>query len=110
MANADILTLNDTNFDEQLTRLAGPILVDFWAAWCGPCKVVAPLIEELAREFDGRAHMAQVNIDENGDLVNRFGIRSIPTLLVFKGGKVVDQLVGAAPKERIRRLVERHLG
>jgi thioredoxin 1 len=109
VASDDVLTLNDTNFDEQLTKLEGPILVDFWAAWCGPCKAVAPVLEELARELNGRAHVAKINIDENGDLVNRFGIRSIPTLLVFKSGKVVDQLVGAAPKARILRMIERHV-
>jgi thioredoxin 1 len=103
------LTFNDDNFDEQVAKLAGPVLVDFWAAWCGPCKVVAPRLEEIAGEMSGRAHVAKVNVDENGDLVNRFGIRSIPTLLVFKNGKVVDQMVGAAPKTQIQRMVEKHL-
>jgi thioredoxin 1 len=107
---AETLTFNDDNFDEEVTKLSGPILVDFWAAWCGPCKVVAPMLEQLAGEMNGQVHVAKVNIDENGDLVNRFGIRSIPTLLVFKDGKVVDQLIGAAPKEQIRRMLEKHLG
>ncbi len=109
MATEQILTLNDDNFDEHVQKLQGPILVDFWAAWCGPCKAVAPALEQLAREMNGRAHVAKINVDDNGDLANRFGIRSIPTLLVFKNGKVVDQLVGAAPKEQIRRMVEKHL-
>lgn len=110
MAADEALIFNDDNFDEQLSKLSGPILVDFWAAWCGPCKVVAPTLEQLADEMNGQAHVAKVNVDENGDLVNRFGIRSIPTLLVFKNGKVVDQLIGAAPKDQIRRMVEKHLG
>lgn len=109
MAGARILTLDDHNFDDQVTRLAGPILVDFWAAWCAPCKAIAPTLEQLAEELAGRAHVAKINVDESGDLASRFGISSIPTLIVFKGGKVVDQLIGAAPKEQIRRLVEKHL-
>lgn len=109
MAIEQILTLNDDNFDEHVKKLQGPILVDFWAAWCGPCKAVAPALEQLAREMNGRAHVAKINVDDSGDLANRFGIRSIPTLLVFKNGKVVDQMVGAAPKDQIRRMVEKHL-
>jgi len=105
-----ILTLNDDTFDEQVTKLEGPILVDFWASWCRPCLVVAPWLDELAEELDGRAHVAKINIDDNGDLVNRFGIRSIPTLVVFKDGKVVDQMVGAAPKDQIRRMILNHIG
>ena len=110
MSSDRILTLNDDTFDEQVTKLEGPILVDFWASWCRPCLVVAPWLDELAEELDGRAHVAKINIDENGDLVNRFGIRSIPTLVVFKGGKVVDQMVGAAPKDQIRRMLLNHIG
>lgn len=110
MAGEHTLTLNDDNFDEQLSRLSGPVLVDFWAAWCGPCKTVAPMLEDLAAEMSGRAHVAKVNVDDNGDLVNRFGIRSIPTLLVFKNGKIVDQMIGAAPKVQIQRMVDKHLG
>jgi thioredoxin 1 len=104
-----ILTLNDDNFDDQVARADGPILVDFWATWCGPCKVIAPRLEEIAGELAGQARVAKVNVDENGDLANRFGIRSIPTLIVFKDGKVVDQMVGAAPKEQIRRMLQRHV-
>lgn len=108
MSSDRILTLGDDDFDEQVTKLDGPILVDFWAAWCGPCKIVAPVLEQLADEMRDQAHVAKVNVDDNGNLVNRFGIRSIPTLLVFKNGKVVDQLVGAAPMAQIRRMVEKH--
>jgi len=104
-----ILTLNDDIFDEQVTKLKGPILVDFWASWCRPCQIVGRSLDELAEELNGRAHVAKINIDDNSDLVNRFGIRSVPTLMVFKDGKVVDQMVGAAPKDEIRRMLEKYL-
>ena len=109
MASDAILTLTDDNFDEQIQRVDGPVLVDFWAAWCQPCKMIAPSLEQLAGEMAGRATVAKVNVDENGDVANRFGIRSIPTLMIFKEGRVVDQIVGALPKEQIRRMVEKHL-
>ena len=109
MAGDSILTLNEDNFDERMTSMQGPILVDFWAAWCAPCKSIAPTLEQLAEEMNGQAHVAKINVDENGDLANRFGITNIPTLIVFKDGKVVDQLVGAAPMDQIRRMVEKHL-
>jgi len=109
MSNDPIVHLNDDNFDEEIKKLGGPVLVDFWAGWCGPCKAIAPALEQLASEMAGRAVIAKVNVDESGDLSNRFGIRSIPTLVVFKDGRVVDQMIGAAPKEQIRRLIEKHL-
>ncbi|HEX5045436.1 MAG TPA: thioredoxin [Candidatus Polarisedimenticolaceae bacterium] len=109
MAGNGILTLTDDNFDDQIKKVSGPVLVDFWAAWCGPCKMIAPSLEQLAGEMAGRATVAKVNVDENGDVANRFGIRSIPTLMIFKEGRVVDQIVGALPKEQIRRMVEKHL-
>jgi len=109
MASDNIITLNADNFDDHVSQADGPILIDFWAAWCAPCKVVAPTIDKLAEEMAGRALVAKVDVDANGDLANRFGIRSIPTLMVFKDGKVVDQLIGAAPKEQIQSMIERHL-
>jgi thioredoxin 1 len=105
-----ILTLNEDNFDEQVGMAKGPILVDFWAAWCTPCKALGPKLEELAAELTGDARVAKVDVDQNGDLANRFGIRSIPTMIVFKEGRVVDQIIGNQPKEQIRRMIERHLG
>jgi len=107
--NARVITFNEENFDEEINQRRGPILIDFWASWCGPCKVVAPVLDRVAEELAGRAHVGKVNVDDNGDLTNRFGIRSIPTLVVFKDGKVVDQLIGAAPAAQIRGLVERHI-
>jgi thioredoxin 1 len=109
MAGNGILTLTDDNFDEEVKKVSGLLLVDFWAAWCGPCKMIAPSLEQLAGEMAGRATVAKVNVDENGDVANRFGIRSIPTLMIFKEGRVVDQIVGALPKEQIRRMVEKHI-
>jgi thioredoxin 1 len=110
MPNDPIVHLNDGNFDEEIKKIEGPVLVDFWAAWCGPCKAIAPTLEQLASEMAGRAVVAKVNVDESGDVSNRFGIRSIPTLMVFKEGRVVDQMIGAGSKEQIRRLIEKHLG
>jgi len=110
VASDRILTLDDDNFDDEIKSIRGPILVEFWANWCGPCKTIAPRLDELADELSGRAHIAKVDVDENGDLVNRFGIMSIPTLVVFKDGRVVDQLIGAAPKDKVRNLVTRHEG
>jgi thioredoxin 1 len=105
-----ILHLTDDTFDERIQSATGPVLVDFWATWCGPCKMIAPTLEQLAGEYAGKATIAKVNVDESGDVSNRFGIRSIPTLLVFKDGRIVDQLVGAAPREQIRKLIDKHLG
>lgn len=91
------LELNDSNFDEAI-KGDKPVLVDFWAEWCGPCKMIGPVVEELAGDYEGKAIVAKVNVDENPEVAGRFGIRSIPTLLVFKGGQVVDKQVGAVPK------------
>jgi thioredoxin 1 len=104
-----ILTLNEENFDDHLTSCREPILVDFWASWCAPCKLIAPVLDELAEELSGRARIAKVDVEASGDLTNRFGVSSIPTLILFKDGRVVDQLIGAAPKDQIRRMVLKHL-
>lgn len=99
--DAKYVTLTDQNFQEEVLNSGEPVLVDFWAAWCGPCRIIAPVIEELAGEFEGRAKIAKMDVDENPQVPMNFGIRSIPTLLFFKDGKVVDQLVGAAPKKML---------
>ena len=109
MATASILHLTEDTFDETIKNAKGPVLVDFWAAWCGPCKTIAPYLDQIAGETEGKATVAKVNVDENGDLSARFGVRSIPTLLVFKDGRVVDQTVGALPKELIKSFVAKHV-
>lgn len=109
MSSPQVVHLTDDTFDETIKNAKGPVLIDFWAAWCGPCKLIAPLLDQLAGELSGIATIAKVNVDENGDLSARFGIRSIPTLLVFKDGRLVDQTIGALPKEQLRGLVQKHV-
>lgn len=94
---ANTVEITDTNFEEVINS-DKPVLVDFWAEWCGPCKMIGPLVEELASDYDGKAVIGKVNVDENPNVSAKFGIRSIPTLLVFKAGQIVDKQIGAVPK------------
>ena len=91
------MELTDANFDE-IIKSEKPVLVDFWAEWCGPCKMIGPVVEELAGDYEGKAVVAKLNVDENPQVTARFGVRSIPTLLVFKNGQIVDKQIGAVPK------------
>lgn len=106
---ASNLTVTGAEFEEKVLKSDVPVLVDFWAEWCGPCKAIGPSIEQLATEFEGKAKVFKLNVDHDGDIAGRYGIMSIPALLVFKGGKVVDQMVGAAPKPQIAELLTRSL-
>lgn len=106
--SGDIHHLTDADFEEAIQGDT-PILVDFWAAWCAPCRMIAPVLEELAGEYDGRARVGKVNVDENSATAQRFGIQSIPTLMLFKKGEVADKVVGVASKEALIRLLDKHL-
>ncbi len=99
----------DSNFDELVLNSDKPVLVDFWAEWCGPCRMVGPIVEELATEYEGKAVIGKVNVDNNQEIAGKFGIRNIPTLLVFKGGEVVDKQVGVAPKTVLAGKIDAHL-
>jgi thioredoxin 1 len=103
------VTLTDATFDQAIRNSRLPVMVDFWAEWCGPCRMVAPIIEQLAHEFAGRAQMGKLNVDENPSVASRYGIMSIPTLLIFRDGQIVDRVVGAQPGQVLRQLLAKHL-
>jgi thioredoxin len=107
MASEKVKTFTDNNFDEETRK--GLVLVDFWAEWCGPCRRLAPTVDALASEFDGRATVAKLNVDENPNIPGRYAVRGIPTLLLFKEGELAETIVGLRSKEDIARLLERHL-
>jgi len=106
MAGSSTLHLNERNFDETLAATPGLLLVDFWAEWCAPCRAIAPVLEELVESAGDRVTLAKVNVDENPGLAARYGIRSIPTILFVKDGKVVDQVIGAVPKAHLQKKLD----
>ncbi|MBN8691407.1 MAG: thioredoxin [Armatimonadetes bacterium] len=103
------LAVKTSEFETKVLGADQPVLVDFWAEWCGPCKQIGPSVEALATEFAGKAHVYKVDVDAEGEIAAKYGIMSIPTLLLFKGGQIVDRMVGAAPKEAIADLINRNL-
>ncbi|HKT80462.1 MAG TPA: thioredoxin [Vicinamibacterales bacterium] len=109
MAADNVQTFTDGNFDSSVLKSGGPVLVDFWAEWCGPCKRLGPTVDALAAEYNGKVTIGKLNVDENPDTTIKFNVRGIPALLLFKGGQVVDQVVGAMPKDDIKKVIDKHL-
>ena len=110
MASQHIVTLSTGNFEQEVAKSQTPVLVDFWAEWCGPCKMIAPLLDELAEEKVGQVKIAKVNVDDNQELATRFGIRAIPTLLLFQGGQVKETIVGMTGKKDLEKKLTTHIG
>ena len=102
-----VVEFSDSNFDQEVTKSSVPVLVDMWAAWCGPCRIIAPVVEELSGKYQGKMKMGKLNVDDYPALAGQFRIMNIPTLLLFKGGTEVDRIVGVVPKEELTRRIER---
>jgi len=105
--NENLHHVTDGDFDQQILQSDVPALVDFWAAWCGPCRTVGPIVEELADEYKGKIKVAKLDVDSNKQVATKYGVRGIPTLMLFKDGQIVDQIVGAVPKSRIKELLDK---
>jgi len=103
----NVIELNDQNFDSDVLKAGTPVLVDFWALWCGPCKAIAPIVEEIANDYSGKVKVGKMDVDRNNQVAMRYGIRSIPTLLVFNNGEVVDQVIGNVGKESIESMLNK---
>ncbi|MCX8036479.1 MAG: thioredoxin [Candidatus Sumerlaeia bacterium] len=110
MAGGNVLEITEANFDTLVAKSDIPVLVDFWAPWCGPCRAIGPTIAQLADQFAGKIKVGKVNVDENQDLALKYGISSIPAVLLFKDGERVDELIGAGPKSSYEAMINRHLG
>ena len=106
---SELISLTDDNFSDEVLSAELPVLVDFWATWCGPCRMIAPIVEELSSEYEGKAKVCKLDVDTAQKTAAEFGIRSIPTLLIFKEGKVADQLIGAVPKQQITEKLDASL-
>ncbi|MBT4121108.1 MAG: thioredoxin [Candidatus Magasanikbacteria bacterium] len=103
------IILDDSNFEAEVLKSDKPVLVDFWAPWCGPCQMMGPLVDELASEYEGKIKVAKLNVDENQASAGEYKVMSIPTFLVFKGGEVVDQMVGGVQKDKLKEMVDKHI-
>ena len=106
---SNVITVTDADFEQQVEKNDGLTIVDFWATWCGPCRMVAPILDQLATEYEGKVKVTKLDVDANIKTGSRFNVRSIPTLLFFKGGKVVDQIVGAVPRQTIEAKLKQHV-
>lgn len=104
--SGDIINVTDANFEDEVLKADGPVLVDYWAAWCGPCKMIAPILEEVSKEYEGKLKIAKINIDENPDTPRKYGVRGIPTLTVFKNGAVEATKVGALSKSQLTAFLD----
>ena len=109
MASNDLVILQDSTFESEVLKSDIPVLVDFWAVWCGPCKAIAPTVEDLAKQFKGKVKVAKMDVDEHQRVPQQYGIRSIPTLLLFKGGRVVDTIIGAVPRAKLEESLNKAL-
>jgi thioredoxin 1 len=109
MASEHVVQVSDSSFESDVLKSSVPVLVDFWAGWCGPCKAIAPAIDELAEQYAGQVKVAKVNVDENPGTPGKYGVRGIPTLILFKDGQIVDQVVGAVPKNQLDGLIKKAL-
>ena len=109
MASENVMAFTDANFDREVLQSEIPVLVDFWATWCAPCKAIAPLVDAVADEYVGKVKVGKVNVDENQSTPAKFGVRGIPTLILFKGGVVVEQIVGAVPKSQLDAMIAKSL-
>ena len=109
MASADLVTITDQNFQSEVLASDLPVLIDFWAPWCGPCRAIAPVVEELAKEYKGKVKIGKMDVDDNQDTAAKYGVMSIPMLLLFKNGQVAEKIVGAVPKMKLDQMIKRSL-